>query len=83
MPQKITMFLPNMSNGINPLSIMQRNMNYSNGSAPASIIKQQISKASLGASPTMAIQKAPSSLNAPFIARVHNVKPGCGACGRH
>ena len=27
--------------------------------------------------------KAPSALNAPFIARIHNVRPGCGSCGRH
>ena len=26
--------------------------------------------------------KAPTSLSAPFIARVHNVRPGCGSCGR-
>lgn len=35
--------------------------------------------ASLG---TMPAPKAPSALNAPFIARVHNVRPGCGSCGR-
>ena len=23
------------------------------------------------------------SLNAPMITRVHNVRPGCGSCGRH
>ena len=23
------------------------------------------------------------SLNAPMINRVHNVRPGCGSCGRH
>lgn len=28
------------------------------------------------------VSKAPTSLNAPFIARVHNVRPGCGSCGR-
>lgn len=28
--------------------------------------------------------KSPNSaLNAPFLARVHNVRPGCGSCGRH
>jgi hypothetical protein len=31
----------------------------------------------------MSSPKAPSSLNAPFIARIHNVRPGCGSCGRH
>ena len=24
----------------------------------------------------------PSTLNAPMISRVHNVKPGCSSCGR-
>jgi hypothetical protein len=23
------------------------------------------------------------SLNAPMITRVHNVRPGCGSCGKH
>lgn len=26
--------------------------------------------------------KAPSALNASIISRIHNVKPGCGSCGR-
>lgn len=26
--------------------------------------------------------KAPSALNAPIISRIHNVRPGCGSCGR-
>ncbi len=26
--------------------------------------------------------KASSALNAPIIKRIHNVKPGCGSCGR-
>ena len=31
---------------------------------------------------TPKVATAPTSLNAPFIARVHNVRPGCGSCGR-
>jgi len=27
--------------------------------------------------------KAPSALNAGMLSRVHNVRPGCGSCGRH
>lgn len=27
--------------------------------------------------------KAPSSLNAPMITRVHNVRGGCNSCGGH
>ena len=45
--------------------------------------QQQINKASLGTTPSLASPKVSTALNAPFIARVHNVKPGCGACGRH
>ena len=26
--------------------------------------------------------KAPTALNASIISRIHNVKPGCGSCGR-
>ena len=35
--------------------------------------------------PTLAAQpqrKAPSALTAPIISRIHNVRPGCGSCGR-
>lgn len=31
----------------------------------------------------LAIPKSSSALNAPFIERINNIKPGCGACGRH
>ena len=58
------------------------NMILSNGSKPPVFFQQQFNKASLGISPTLA-PKAATSLNSPFIARVHNVKPGCGSCGRH
>ena len=26
---------------------------------------------------------APTALAAPMLKRVHNVRPGCGSCGRH
>lgn len=26
--------------------------------------------------------KAPTALNSSIISRIHNVKPGCGSCGR-
>jgi len=26
--------------------------------------------------------KAPSALNSSMVARVHNVRPGCGSCGK-
>jgi hypothetical protein len=25
----------------------------------------------------------PSSLNSAMIGRIHNIRPGCGSCGRH
>jgi hypothetical protein len=27
-------------------------------------------------------RKAPSALTSPMITRVHNVRPGCGSCGK-
>jgi hypothetical protein len=27
-------------------------------------------------------RNAPSALNSPMISRVHNVRPGCGSCGK-
>jgi hypothetical protein len=56
------------------------NMFISNGNNSSFVTQQQII---LGAAPYMASPKAPSALNAPFIARIHNVRPGCGSCGRH
>lgn len=37
---------------------------------------------SIQAASTPTVAKVPTSLSAPFIARVHNVRPGCGSCGR-
>jgi hypothetical protein len=54
------------------------NMFITNGNPPSSIQRQFINTASLGVAP-----KAPSALNAPILARIHNVRPGCGSCGRH
>ncbi len=58
------------------------NMFISNGN-PSPVVLRQINTASLGSAPSMASPKAPSSLNAPLLARIHNVRPGCGSCGRH
>ena len=58
------------------------NMIISNGNPSPAMIKQ-INTTSLGASPSMAVPKAPSAINAPMLARIHNVRPGCGSCGRH
>lgn len=59
------------------------NMFISNGNPSLAAQKYHINSISLGASPSMSAPKAPSALNAPILARVHNVRPGCGSCGRH
>jgi hypothetical protein len=59
------------------------NMIISNGYTQPIFQKPVVNNASLAGSPSMAAPKAPSSLNAPILARVHNVRPGCGSCGRH
>jgi hypothetical protein len=41
-------------------------------------INNLASKSSISALP-----KAPIYLNGNMIGRVHNVKPGCGSCGKH
>ena len=52
----------------------------SNGNIQPSIRTLNINQANLG---TIPVAKTSSSLNAPIISRIHNVKPGCGSCGRH
>ncbi len=42
----------------------------------------QMNTSSLSSSPSMSSSKAPTALNSPILARVHNVRPGCGSCGR-
>ena len=58
------------------------NMIISNGNYAPMVQRQFNNTASLGVTPSMASPKAPSALNAPILARVHNVRPGCGSCGR-
>lgn len=64
------------------------NMIISNGNNLPTFQRQMLNTASLAvapstSSPSMSAPKAPSSLKAPILARVHNVRPGCGSCGRH
>lgn len=54
-----------------------------NGNPTPVIQKHVLNTTSLGSSPSMVTPRAPSALNAPILARVHNVRPGCGSCGRH
>jgi hypothetical protein len=58
------------------------NMVISNGNIQQQFIQKQFNTASLS-SVSMSTAKAPSGLKAPMLARVHNVRPGCGSCGRH
>ena len=65
------------------------NMVISNGNFNPQI-QRQINTANLARSnavpavPAVApVQSAPSALNAAIISRIHNVRPGCGSCGRH
>jgi hypothetical protein len=58
------------------------NMFLSNGNPPHQLLKA-MNTATLGSTPHMASPKAPSALNASMLSRVHNVRPGCGSCGRH
>lgn len=53
----------------------------SNSNIPSPVFRAQPSNANLGVA--VATPKAPSALNAGMLARVHNVRPGCGSCGRH
>ncbi len=50
----------------------------SNNNPSFAMIQRQMNATSLAPAP-----KAPSALNAGMLARVHNVRPGCGSCGRH
>ena len=45
--------------------------------------RRMINAANLANSQTVAAPKAPTSLAAPIISRIHTVRPGCGSCGRH
>ena len=56
----------------------------SNGNNSSYVQQQRIINAvNLANSQTISAPKAPSSLLAPIISRIHTVKPGCGSCGRH
>ena len=61
------------------------NMFISNGNFNPQFQKQ-INTANLASSvgsTAVATKSAPSALNASIISRIHNVRSGCGSCGRH
>jgi hypothetical protein len=61
------------------------NMFISNGNFNPQI-HREINTANLASSvgsTAVATKSAPTSLTASIISRIHNVRPGCGSCGRH
>lgn len=56
------------------------NMFISNGNVKPNFQQQKFNNSNLVSSQA---PKAPSSLKAPILSRIHNVRPGCGSCGRH
>ena len=54
------------------------NMFITNGNFIPAQIKQQINTANLA---TISASKS-APLNTSMITRIHNVRPGCGSCGR-
>ena len=55
------------------------NMCITNGNFIPAQIKAQINTANLAALSSA----KPTPLNSSMITRIHNVRPGCGSCGRH
>lgn len=52
-------------------------MNLNSNFSPSLAQSKTVATANLGAIP-----KLNNSLKSPIIARIHNIKPGCGSCGR-
>ena len=61
------------------------NMFMSNGNYSPALLRQvnQVGQVNISTLGTTPVPKSSSALNAPLIARIHNIKPGCGSCGRH
>ena len=55
-------------------------MRLSNNNPTAAQISNMTAKNALTAQQNRFI---PNSLNSSMITRIHNLKPGCGGCGRH
>jgi hypothetical protein len=51
----------------------------SNGNQPSPQFRSNVNTANLANTPT---EQKSTTLNSPIISRIHNVKPGCGSCGR-
>ena len=59
------------------------NMFISNGNVKSTFQQQKFNNSNLVSNQSMPAQKSPSSLKAPILSRIYNVRPGCGSCGRH
>ena len=64
--------MPAPSRRINMNLNVGSQMNNSNQAIIANLVKAQQAQQ----------QKAPSALTSSMIGRVHNVRPGCGSCGK-
>lgn len=58
------------------------NMFLSNGNHSRINLKQ-INTDSFASNPAISTPKVYVGLNTSILARIHNVQPGCGSCGRH
>jgi len=63
-----------------PVPSRKINMNLNIGSQMNSM--NQVMMANLARAQREHQRKAPSALTSPMITRVHNVRPGCGSCGK-
>jgi hypothetical protein len=54
-------------------------MNLSNGNNYQQLLTRSINTASLAGAPRNSLN---APLNTGMITRIHNVRPGCGSCGR-
>jgi hypothetical protein len=64
--------MPAPSRKINMNLNIGSQMNSVNQSIFASLVKTQNEQQ----------RKAPSALTSPMISRIHNIRPGCGSCGK-
>jgi hypothetical protein len=58
------------------------NMIISNGNVMPPQMRSPMNTANFATTPISA-PKTSTALNSSIISRIHNVKPGCGSCGRH
>lgn len=64
--------MPRPSRKINMNLNIGSQMNNVNQSIFASLVKTQNEQQ----------RKTPSALTSPMISRIHNIRPGCGSCGK-